>query len=204
MNRAQLLACPECDLLQSDPAVSHLQKVARRVLCARCGATLYQRQAHGVDFTLALTVTALALFGMGLSFPIVSLELQGERTDATLMGAVYTLSAHGRPILAGLVFFTVFAMPLARLAALGWLLIPLRFGRRAPAAGTALRLARFGRQWGMVDVFFLGVLVALVKLGHLANVHTGVALWSFAGLMVVMAAIEANFGSRDLWSRPAA
>lgn len=201
MNRAELLACPECDLLQSDPAAAF---PSRRTLCIRCGATLYQRQVHGADFTLALTVTALALFGIGLSFPIVSLELQGERTDATLIGAVYALSAHGMPVLAGLVFFTVFAMPLARLAALGWLLIPLRFGRRAPAAGPVLRLLRFGRHWGMVDVFFLGVLVALVKLGHLANVSTGVALWSFAALMVVMATIDANFGSRDLWSRPAA
>lgn len=200
MNRAELLACPECDLLQSDSALPH----SRRALCARCGATLYQRQAHGADFALALTVTALALFGIGLSFPIVSLELQGERTDATLMGAVYALAAHGMPILAGLVFFTVFAMPLARLAAIGWLLIPLRFGRRAPFAGPVLRLVRFGRHWGMVDVFFLGVLVALVKLEHLANVEAGAALWTFAALMVVTAAIEATFGSRDLWSQPAA
>lgn len=200
MNRAELLACPECDLLQSDSALSHSAKA----LCARCGAVLYQRQDHGLDRTLALTVTALALFGIGLSFPILSLELQGERTDATLIKAVEALSLHGMPILAALVFFTAFLMPLARLAALGWLLIPLTHGLRARHCAPALRLLRFARHWGMVDVFMLGVLVAMVKLDYLANVETGPALWAFAALMMVMALIEATFGSHRLWSCPPA
>ena len=73
-----------------------------------------------------------------------------------------------------------------------------------PLEGSALRLVRFARHWGMVDVFVLAVLVALVKLGHLANVEAGIALWSCGALMLVMATIEASFGSRELWSRPAA
>ncbi len=55
----------------------------------------------------------------------------------------------------------------------------------------------------MVEVFVLGSLVSFVKLGHLANVEAGIALWSFAALMLVMAAIEANFDPRDLWERVA-
>lgn len=200
MNRAELLACPECDLLQSDSVVSR----PRRALCVRCGATLYQRQSRSFEHTLALTVAGLAFFATANAFPILSLELQGERVEATLAGAVQALWSHGMPILAVLVFFTLFAMPLARLASLGWLLIPLHFGVRAPRSGAALRLVRFARHWGMVDVFVLAALVAVVKLGHLANVATGIALWACGALMLVMATIEASFGSRELWSGPAA
>ena len=199
MNRAELLACPECDLLQSDSTVPR----PRKALCARCGAVLYQRHPHGLERTAALTAAALALFAIANAFPILSLELQGERTSATLAGAVSALWSQNMQLVAALVLFTAILMPLAELAALAWLLVPLRFGRRAPYFGAVFQWLQFAQRWGMVDVFVLGALVSFVKLGHLANVEAGVALWSFAALMLVMAAIEANFDPRDLWERVA-
>ena len=199
MNRAELLACPECDLLQSDSAVPR----PRKALCARCGAVLYQRHPHGLERTVALTAAALVLFAIANSFPILSLELQGERTDATLAGAVAALWSQNMQLVAALVAFTAILMPLAELAALAWLLVPLRFGLRAPQFGAVFQALQFAQRWGMVEVFVLGALVSLVKLGHLANVEPGIALWSFAALMLVMAAIEANFDPRDLWQRVA-
>jgi len=199
MNRAELLACPECDLLQSDSAVPR----PRKALCVRCGAIVYQRHPHGLERTAALTAAALVLFAIANAFPILSLELQGERTDATLAGAVAALWSQNMQLVAALVAFTAIAMPLAELAALAWLLVPLRFGLRAPYFGAVFQWLQFASRWGMVEVFVLGALVSLVKLGHLANVEPGIALWSFAALMLVMAAIEANFDPRDLWERVA-
>jgi paraquat-inducible protein A len=199
MNRAELLACPECDLLQSDSAVPR----PRKALCARCGAVLYQRHPHGLERTAALTAAALVLFAIANAFPILSLELQGERTGATLAGAVAALWSQNMQLVAALVLFTAILMPLAELAALAWLLVPLRFGRRAPQFGSVFGLLQFASRWGMVEVFVLGALVSFVKLGHLATVEAGIALWSFVALMLVMAAIEANFDPRDLWSRVA-
>jgi paraquat-inducible protein A len=201
MNRADLLACPECDLLQADIAYPR----PRKALCARCGAVLYQRHTDGLDRTTALTAAALVLFALANAFPILTLELQGEHTDATLAGAVTALWSQNMQLVAALVLFTAIAMPLAELAALAWLLVPLQLwpngGRAAPGYGVAYRLLQFAQHWGMVEVFMLGVLVSYVKLGHLAKVEAGIALWSFVALMLVMAAIEANFDPRDLWAR---
>ncbi len=200
MNRAELLACPECDLLQSDSAFPR----PRKALCARCGAILYQRHDHGLERTAALTAAALVLFAMANAFPVVSLELQGERTDATLFGAVYTLWSQNMQLVAALVAVTVIAMPLLEIAALAWLLFPLRHGWRAPYFGDVYAALQFAQRWGMVEVFVLGSIVSYVKLNHLAEVQAGVALWSFAALMLVMAAIEANFDPRDLWAKATA
>jgi paraquat-inducible protein A len=200
MNRAELLACPECDLLQSDSAVPR----PRKALCARCGATLYLRHEHGLDRTAALSVAALALFALANGFPILSLELQGERTTATLGGAVEALGLHGMPALAALVLFTAIAMPLVHLAGLAYIVVPLRYGYRVPCFGAVFRLVQFATHWAMVDVFVLGVIVALVRLTAVANVETGIGLWSFAALMLVIAAIEANFDPRELWARASA
>ena len=197
MNRAQLLACPECDLLQHDLPSPR----PRRALCARCGAVLYQRGDGGLERTLALTVTALVLLALANTFPILSLELQDERTTATLAGAAAALWSQGMPLVAMLVLFMALVMPLAELAALAYLLVPLARGSRAPGFGTVFRLLQFASRWGTVEVFVLGALVSLVKLGHVADVEPGVALGSYGALMLVMAAIEASFDPRELWSR---
>jgi paraquat-inducible protein A len=199
MNRADLLACPECDLLQIDTASPR----PRKALCARCGAILYQRHPHGLERTAALTAAALVLFAISNAFPMLSLELQGERTDATLAGAVAALWSQNMQLVAALVLFTVIVMPLAEIVALAYLLFPVQHGHRPPRFGTVFRLFQFAQRWGMVEVFVLGSLVSFVKLRHLANVEAGIALWSFAALMLVMAAIEANFDPRDLWERVA-
>jgi paraquat-inducible protein A len=197
MNRAELLACPECDLLQSDSAIPR----PRKALCARCGATLYQRHDHGLDRTAALTLAALVLFALANGFPILSLELQGEYTSATLSGAVEALASHGMPMLAMLVLFTAIAMPFLQLAGLVYVIVPLRYGYRVPYFGPVFRLVQFATHWAMVDVFVLAVIVALARLTAFANVETGIGLWSFAALMLVMAAINANFDARDAWGR---
>ena len=200
MNRAELLACPECDLLQNDSAIPR----PRKALCARCGAILYQRHDHGLERTAALTVAALVLFAIANAFPIVALELQGERTDATLFGAVRALWSQNMQLVALLVAFTAFAMPLLEIAALAWLLFPLRYGRKAPYFGDVYAVLQFAQRFALVDVFVLGAIVSYVKLDHLAEVQAGAGMWAFAGLMLMMATIDSNFDPRDLWEQASA
>jgi paraquat-inducible protein A len=173
----------------------------RKALCARCGAVLYQRRSEGLERTLALTLTALVLLALANAFPILSLELQGERTTATLAGAAAALWSQDMPLVALLVLFTAVVMPLAELAALAYLLVPLGRGIRAPGFTAVFRVLRFASRWGAVEVFVLGALVSLVKLGHVADVESGIALLAYGALMLVMAAIEASFDPRELWAR---
>ncbi len=199
MNRAQFLACPECDLLQHDAPSPR----PRKALCARCGAVLYERGDGGLERTLALTVTALVLLALANAFPILTLELQDERTSATLAGAAAALWSQDMPLVAILVLFMAVLMPLAELAALAYLLLPLRRGIRAAGFAAVFRVVQFASRWGAVEVFVLGALVSLVKLGHVADVEPGIALLCYGALMLVMAAIEASFDPRELWARVA-
>jgi len=47
----------------------------------------------------------------------------------------------------------------------------------------------------------LGVLVSLVKLAHLASIVPGIALWSFGGLILLLAASAAAFNPQEVWAR---
>jgi paraquat-inducible protein A len=197
MPAAKLIVCHECDVLLREPALAD----GCEARCPRCGAALFAKSREGLERTLALTLGALVLFVVSNSFPILGLEVQAHRTATTLYGAVLALRDQEMPLVAGLVFVTTILVPAVDLAAMTYLLLPLSLGRRPPSLAEVFRLVQSVRPWGMVEVFILGVLVSLVKLAHLASVLPGVALWSFGGLMLLMAAAAASFDAREFWVR---
>lgn len=192
-----LIACRECDLLQRAVVLSE-DGTAR---CPRCDALLYRKVPDSLDRTLAYALAAAVLFVIANTFPILGLDSQGNHTSTTVFGTVQALHATGMSAVAALVFVTTILIPAIDLATLLYLLVPLRLGRVPAGMPAMLRLIQAVRPWGMVEVFVLGMLVSLVKLAHLAHVHTGVALWSFAGLMLLLAATAASFDAQAIWAR---
>ena len=79
-----------------------------------------------------------------------------------------------------------------------WLLVPLTQRRLAPGFALLVRAMQSLQPWGMVEVFMLGVLVALVKLSSMAQVLPGPALWAFVALTVLLTAVLA-FDPRGFW-----
>lgn len=192
-----LVACHQCDLLQREAALAP-GGLAR---CRRCGGALYRNSGAGLDRALALTLAGLVLLAMANAFPIVSLEFQGQRDTTTFLGAVASLYHQEKPLIAGLVFATTFLVPALELTGMLYLVLPLWLGRMPRHFAPVGRMMQALRPWGMVEVFMLGLLVSLVKLGGYAEVIIGRAFWSFAALMVVTAAWTVSTDMRELWAR---
>ena len=192
-----LVACPDCDLLNrlDGPAAATL-------LCARCGAVLRRHRPDSIDRTLALVVAALLLFALANAFPFLAMQTGGLVQETTLLSGVHELWRQDLRLLAALVFCTCVLVPAAQLIGLGTILLPLRLGRRPPPGATRiLRLVQAAAPWGMMEVFMLGILVALVKLGHMATIVPGVSVFSFAALIVVMAAALSTLDPALIWAR---
>ncbi|MGE8363655.1 paraquat-inducible protein A [Cupriavidus sp.] len=197
MTAARLIACHECDLLQRETALP-IAGVAR---CRRCGAELYRSRPASLDRALALTLAAIVLFIVANTFPVVGLSVNGDLVQTTLFGAVRILYRDGMWPLAGLVFVTTLMMPLLRMLAMTYLLLPLRLRRLPRRPDLGFRILELAAPWGMTEVLILGMLVALVKLAHIATVVTGVAMWAFGAVMLLLAAAASAFDVRDLWAR---
>ena len=195
MRYAPLIACQECDLLQQETSL----QAGAAAHCNRCGTELYRQHADSLDRSLACALAAGVFFVVANAFPIVRLQIQTEQTQSTLFGAVHALAAQGMWFVAGLVFVTTILVPAAQIAAISYLLLPLRLGKAPGGLQFAFRFLRSAGPWGMIDVFMLGVLVSLVKLSHMASVAPGIALWSLTGLMFLLAAANAAFDPRAFW-----
>jgi len=192
-----LVACHECDALQKKVALGRRGSAT----CVRCGAVLYRHVPGGLDRTVAYLVAAAILFLVSNMLPLVSLEAQGSQTSTTLIGTVLALHDTRMDAVGALVAFTAIVMPGLQIAALLYLLLPLRFGRVPLLHAQVYRTLLAMRPWGMVEVFMLGTLVALVKLGHIATVIPGLALFSVGALMFLMTAASATFEPHEFWDR---
>ena len=192
-----LIACHECDLLQREIALPP-GRVAR---CARCGAKLYRTENRSIDHTLAMTLAAAVLFIMANAFPIIGLQIQATRNDTSLISAVHTLWNQGMWPVAGLVFFTTFLVPAIALATMIHILLAMRRGRIPVGFTMIMRVLQNFNPWGMVEVFIIGVIVALVKLTHYGTLIPGIALWSLGVLTLLMTATASSFNIHDVWNR---
>lgn len=192
-----LIACHECDLLQREVEL----EPGGSARCLRCGALLYRNTPHSLDNSLAFTMASTVFFVLANCYPILDIELRGNHSAITLYGATLSLWGQGMPFIATVVFITALVVPACELCMMLFILVPLRFGYNAPGMSQLLRFLQAIKPWGMLEVFMLGILVSLVKLTGNFRVIPGVALWSYAILTFMLAAMTSSFNIRDAWER---
>ena len=179
------IVCESCD------AVCHRRPLREREVarCPRCGAELDRHPGAQRRRILPLALAGLVVFAVANLFPIVEVELQGLRSRTTLSGAVVALGTGDQPWVAVLVLATTMFIPALQLLVLAWLAVQGSQSLRPRGFDRLVRAMRSLRPWGMVEVFMLSVLVALVKLSGLAQVVPGPALWALAALTVLLTVV---------------
>lgn len=172
-----------------------------RVNCACCGATLYQNRSASLVRVTAFSLTALLLMIVVHTTPFITMNAGSLKTTLTLPGAARALVSQGAPLVGwGVALFTILT-PLMLAGGLIYVCAPLLFGRIAPGAMFVARWISITEPWNMIEVFLLGVLVSLMKLGKLADLHFGLGFWAFGILMFCMAAAVAAIDKMELWDR---
>ncbi|KVQ80547.1 paraquat-inducible protein A [Burkholderia multivorans] len=194
MQRNDLIACHECDALLHKPRLSG-REVAR---CPRCDAMLYRNSASQIERICALALAALITFVIAQTFPILEMDVNGNRVQTTLIGAIDALWRQDMAIVGVMVFCSTVLFPLVEMSALLYLLLPIRRGVIPPGFNAVLRAVQLVRPWGMIEVFMLGILVTIVKMVSLARVVPEAALFAFGALTLTLAVVL-MFDPRTLW-----
>ena len=197
MPKRIIIACHECDLLHRFGPIPQ-GTIAR---CTRCGSVLLRHRPKSIERTLALNITGLILFALANSFPFLAMTLEGQYRQIVLLTGIKQLYLQGMPEIALLVLLTTFVSPLLHLSGLLYVLLPLKLGTLTPAIWRVFRWVRNLQPWSMLEVFMLGILVALVKLADIADVVPGISLYCFLALIYVLAAITATLDPNSVWEK---
>jgi paraquat-inducible protein A len=191
------VGCVECDLLVSVQALA----VGERASCPRCGHLLTANTDDGFTRSLALAVAAAMLLLMSMLFPFLSLQANGLEQVMTLPRSAYELYLDGYLSIAILVMGPIIVIPALMIGTLVSLLVPLRSGTRAPWLVSAGRFLFTLNPWSMVEVFVIGVLVSLVKIGAMATVILGISFWAYVAFSICFIATLTNLDRMELWER---
>ena len=192
-----LVACPHCDLLQRLPDLAP----SASARCPRCDRELWRRREDSLDRTLALTIAAAMLLVVANAVPMLGLSAVGRQSFTTVFGGAVQLWNDGRELVAGLVLFTAVIAPALQVGFMLAIVLGAQRERAPRWVGTLLRLHPTTSTWSMIEVMMLGVLVALIKIADYAKVIPGLALFVLGALIFLLAAIQAIFDPREVWSR---
>ena len=190
-----LVACHECDLVNRIPPLPR-RGTAR---CVRCGGVLLRARTDSVNRTIALTLAGIVLFVVACSFPFLSMENAGVVQETALFTGIYNLYRQNMVPLATLVLLTCVLVPLAQMLGLLYIMIPLKWNRPARHTAWVFRVYMHLKPWGLMEVYLIGILVALVKLGKMATIVPGLSVIAFGLLVFVLAGAYSSLDQHLVW-----
>ncbi|WP_070887683.1 paraquat-inducible protein A [Pseudomonas sp. D1-3] len=191
----ELVACHECDLLMRRPEIAD----GERVECPRCGYELYSHRPQVIRRSLALVLAALLLYIPANFQPIMQMTMLGQTSHDTVWSGVLGLYDAGMQSIAVVVFLCSMAVPLLKL--LCQLLVLLSICSKV-GRGYGLLLYRIYhhmREWGMLEVYLIGILVSIVKLADIAELSIGFGLFCFIALLLVQVWLEVTMSPHQIW-----
>ncbi|MDG5467229.1 paraquat-inducible protein A [Deltaproteobacteria bacterium IMCC39524] len=176
------IACHECDLIHEIPPMPS----RAAAVCVRCGCVLFRAKNDSIDRTLAWTFAGLVLYSVAVSFPFLAMKNGPIGNETGLLTGIEFLYRQGMIPLAALVLLTCILIPLIQMLGLLYIFIPLKLNFRVKYAIPVFRLFKHIKPWSMMEIYMLGILVSIVKLGKMATIVPGLAVIAFGILIFVL------------------
>lgn len=199
VNTHNRVVCPDCDWVMDVPAQS--QSV---VHCPRCKHALGGGPKIAEHTVVALAVTALLLGVVAALLPFAGYFNAGVEQSIRLLDSSRELAHFHEQLLAVLVLFTIYIIPLCYLLIVLALFVRLAvLPNRALGAASiyAVRIIVQLRTWMMADVFLLGALISLIKVSGLASVSLGSGFYIYILFVIALLVTAALVQRYQLWHR---
>lgn len=191
------IACHECDLIHDIPPMP-ARATAR---CVRCDAVLFRSQANSIDRTIAWAIAGLVLYAVAVTFPFLAMRNGPVGNETGLLTGINQLFNQGIIPLATLVLLTCIIIPLVQMLGLLYIFIPLKLNVRVKYAIPVFRLFKHVKPWSMIEIYMLGILVSIVKLGKMATIVPGIAVIAFGILIFVLNFALSSVDSHMVWEK---
>lgn len=190
-------ACHQCDLLLTNLTAP----MGCKLVCPRCGATQHRNMERSIAHTLSLSISGILLFIPTATLPLLEFSLFTFGAKNTLMNGVQALFAAGYLWLASIVLFCSVIAPLGKFVMLVYICWGSAWARLRKSVARTLRWYEHLQEWGMLDVYMLGILVALVKMADLGKMEVKPGLYCFVAMMVAASAAQVSFDPETVWAR---
>ncbi len=191
------IACRSCDLLVHVGTLRHGESAS----CPRCGCFLTRYRNDAYHRILAFASAGLIFLVLANSYSFLSFSSSGLESVITLRETPGALWANGMPGVAMLVAAFIIIIPAVVLVLMMALSVPLNQDLYHPWLTPIAKSVFLAQNWSMVEVFIIGVIVALVKIAAMATVVVGASFWAYAAFAICFTAAVANLDRYQCWKR---
>lgn len=169
------MICHQCDLRTQLPELLP----GTEAHCPRCNEQLCAIPRSPYEGPLAWATTALCFLILSCTFPFLTMKVEGNVSQITLLQSAGALIKEDFSLLAEILLLFVLLTPTIFLLIQLYLYDGLRRQKRLPGMVALTRLISHLKPWMMVDVFMLGVLVSMIKMAAYAKLTPGWSFWAF-------------------------
>jgi len=190
-----LIICHKCHTLHKKVPLRQDGKA----LCSNCNILLYQNSEHMLDKTLALVVTAFISLVVAFQFSIITININGLEQSLNLSSLFMVIVEHEQYLIGLMLLFLIVIFPFVIIVSMFFLLLYMKIGKAGYLVKRLLILLAHLRPWSMVDIFFISLLVAMVKLFDIAQIELGISFAAFILTLFLDAFITKNISFYELW-----
>ena len=189
-----VIVCEHCALAVTINALPKNHKAS----CPRCAHVLTRAYPNIVEKMLVFSICALFCLGISLMFGFVEMSVQGQVRQVSLLDTSSRLYLNDDFTLATISFLVLIVVPCLFAGMLAYLSFSLTMGWANPSSIKLLKGVSFIGFWNMCEIYFLGILVSMVKIASMANVSFGVAFFSYAFFIFFLLAAYMHFDKYQL------
>lgn len=187
--------CQKCYTLHEEVPLEDGSKAC----CSKCGAVLYRYDSRLIDRGLALSITGLVFFILANLFPLVQIEILGHGQFITIPKTILSMFQSEFYVVGLICAFLIFIFPLMIFSINMVFYALLKLKRCEKLTKELLILLSHITPWSMTDIFFISILVALVKLIGYAQIHMGIAFWALMIFVMIDLYIVKRIHLAELW-----
>lgn len=196
IKRQHLTACPDCDLLID------LREVPFRynALCPQCQHVIYESHPNIVERGLALSIAGLLLFPFAVFLPLMTLSRMGLAHAGSIAEGIHKLYSGGYWFMASMVLICTVIAPLLELGLMFTISAHLWLKKQSPYLLSLMKIFRKVREWSMLEVLMMGIMVSLVKLKDMATLEFGMGLVCMVLTLLCVVLIQVLIDDYELWN----
>jgi len=193
--KSTITACPGCDLLVPMAAAPDGHYLA----CGRCGTVLSKSCPNSIDRVVTLSFAGLLLYLPAMFLPLMTLSSLGMKEKGSVVDTCIDFYLNGYYLVSFIVFITAVIVPFLKIFIPFITAVCLKFGKNPRILIPAFKFHKHLEEWGMVEVYLLGILITLIKMGEVAKVHFNIGFFSFIGLVLISMAITVCLDRKLFW-----
>jgi paraquat-inducible protein A len=189
--------CPCCDLLVKKKPVNYHQKAS----CPRCNKVLAKPVKNSVEKTLALSLGALILFFPAILSPLMTLNLLGFSQQQSIVQSMLAVFQEGHALVAAVIFITCIMVPFLQMSILFYVSLALYNNKHLPFIHFSFRVYHAIKEWGMLEIYMLAILVSVIKLEHMAKLSFNLGMVMFSVLLLLSLLSSVFLDEEYFWEK---